>query len=98
MVIYSKSLNWLIVTSGVPQGSLLGPVLFVLFINDMSSVLSHSSTLALFADDAECFRTIRSHSDCSLPQDDIEKLIDCSENRKLALKRKRNPIIYNYKM
>jgi len=59
-----ESSDWLPVTSGVPQGSLLGLTLFVLFINDMQSVLSHSSTLALFANDAKCFHVIRSHTDC----------------------------------
>ena len=66
VVIDGKSSDWLPVTSGVSQGSLLGPALFVLFINDMPSVLSHSSTLALFADDAKCFRAIKSHTDCAL--------------------------------
>ena len=60
VVIDGKSCDWLPVSSGVPQGSLLGPALFVLFTNDMPNALSHSSTLALFADDAKCFRTIRS--------------------------------------
>ena len=78
------SSDWFPVTSGVPLGSLLGPVLFVLFISDMPSVLSHSSTLALFADDAKCFRTIISHTDCALLQDDIDKLVDWSDNWKLA--------------
>ncbi|PFX13619.1 RNA-directed DNA polymerase from mobile element jockey [Stylophora pistillata] len=106
VVIDGKSSNWLPVTSGVPQGSLLGPALFVLFINDMPSALSHSSTLALFADDAKCFRTIRSYADCALLQDEIDKLVDWSNNWKLAFNvdkcslctvtRKRSPIICNY--
>ena len=74
----------------------------------MPSVLSHSSTLALFADDAKCFRAIKAHTDCALLQDDIDKLVDWSDNWKLAFNidkcslctvtRKRNPIICNYKM
>ena len=108
VVIDGKSSDWLPVTSGVPQGSLLGPALFVLFINDMPSVLSHSSTLALFADDAKCFRAIKAHTDCALLQDGIDKLVDWSDNWKLAFNidkcslctvtRKRNPIICNYNM
>ena len=108
VVIDGKSSDWLPVTSGVPQGSILGPALFVLFINDMPNVLSHSSTLALFADDAKCFRAIRSYTDCALLQDDIGKLVDWSNNWKLdfnvdkcslcTVSRKRNPIICNYNM
>ena len=69
----------------------------------MPNVLSHSSTLALFADDAKCFRAIRSYTDCALLQDDIDKLVDWSNNWKLDLNvdkcslctvsRTRNPII-----
>lgn len=71
VVIYGESLDWLPVILGVSQGSLLGLPLFVLFINDMPSVLSHSSTLALLADDTKCFRAkIKSHTDCALLQDD----------------------------
>ena len=45
------------VTSGVPQGSVIGPLLFLLFIDDISSVSSASSTVCLFADDAKIYST-----------------------------------------
>lgn len=63
VVIYGESSDWLPVILGVSQGPLLGLALFVLFINDMPGVLSHSSTLAFFADEAKCFRAIFSDKD-----------------------------------
>ena len=63
------------VSSGVPQGSILGPMLFLLFINDMPMIAS-SSKLSLFADDAKCYRNVVSHNDCQLIQNDINNLYD----------------------
>ena len=66
----SRCLN---VSSDGPQGSILGPMLFLLFINDMPKFVS-SSKLRLFADEAKCYKNILSHKDCELLQNDINIL------------------------
>ena len=66
--------------SGVPQGSLLGPVLFSVFINDLVSVIKHSRVL-LFADDAKIYKEVTSEQDCENLQADLSSVFQwCSEN------------------
>ena len=52
-VLNGSSSSWNVVKSGVPQGSLLGPTLFLLYINDMPQVIKHCK-LAMFANDSKC--------------------------------------------
>ena len=70
--------DFLPVTSGVPQGSILGPLLFLIFINDMPNVISKETWLPLFADDSKCFRVILGSDDDVKLQDDLNKLFQWS--------------------
>ena len=60
VILDGVALQWVPVTSGVPQGSLLGPVLFVLFINDLPDVLLEGTQSALYADNTKVFSSISS--------------------------------------
>ena len=66
------SSDWVNVTSGVPQGSVLGPTLFIIFVNDMPNVIN--SMLLMFADDTKLYRTIDSSQDHNILQNDIDQL------------------------
>ena len=72
------------VLSGVPQGSILGPLLFVLFINDIYTNIDKDTNITLFADDAKIWRDINSEADCEILQNDINTLSTWSRNNKMS--------------
>ena len=79
--IVSKSVD---VLSGVPQGSILGTLLFVLFINDMYANIDKDTNIALYADDTKIWRDINSEADCEILQKLINSLSMSSRNNKMS--------------
>ena len=77
---YSFSLP---VISGVPLGSILGPLLFLLYVNDLPNEVSHS-TPYLFADDTKCLKSISSNLDSLQLQQDLNSLSAWSVDWKLS--------------
>ena len=74
------------VLSGVPQGSVLGPLLFLIYIDDVSSIsLSEGSTLNLFADDMLLYKPIKSSVDFNNLQSDIDKVSEWVDRNHLTL-------------
>ena len=77
VVVNGEVSSWRKVSSGVPQGSVLGPLLFLIFINDIDTSLG--SRICKFADDTKLYRVVDSVSDSVLLQSDLDKLVSWSE-------------------
>ena len=69
--------------SGIPQGSVLGPVLFLIYINDLPEYVTNC-TVILFADDTLLYLAIHNSSDCSKLQDDLNNLERWESDWKMA--------------
>jgi len=74
--------DWISVISGVPQGSVLGPLLFLLYVNDIPNIIK--SNIKMFADDTKLWRMILKEGDSCDLQDDLKHLQEW--NRKWQLK------------
>ena len=104
VVIEGVSSSKVPVISGVPQGSVLGPCLFLYYINDIAEQLT--STTRLFADDTMIYMVVKGENDAKLLQADLNKLTDWEDKwmmqfhpdkcEVINITRKKNPIITNY--
>ena len=100
--VYSERLP---VTSGVPQGSILGPLLFLVYSNDIHSYIQKSK-LALFADDSKLFLPLVQPNSSSVLQNDLDNLINWTTDNQMELNhtkckalrifRKKTPFQTNY--
>ena len=94
------------VRSGVPQGTVLGPLLFLIYINDIDKNLTPGTKLRLFADDSFLYRQINTENDVAILQKDLNTLQKWEEKWKmefhpdkcqvLKITNKTKPIISSY--
>ena len=76
MIIDNVSSDSVSVVSGVPQGTVLGPILFIIYINDVIENIKHSK-IRLFADDIVLYKEISAVRDAQQLQEDLESLQLC---------------------
>ena len=88
---YSSSLSE--ITSGVPQCSILGPLFFVIFINDLPDVVCSDNTIALYADDSQMFRVIDCDEDLIYFQEDLDKFHQWSQRNQMDFNTKKCKIM-----
>ena len=62
------------IQSGVPQGSVLGPLLFLIYVNYLPTCISQGTRMRLYADDALMYRPIGDPTDCTILQHDLDKI------------------------
>ena len=93
VVFKGEASDWLTVTSGVPQGFLLGPLFFIIYINDLPGVISKDSSIALYADDNKMYRVINTREDLSSFQSEIDKISDWCKMNKMTINTKKCKII-----
>ena len=93
--------------SGVPQGSNLGPLLFILFFNDATLILDHGCKL-VYADDLKLYLEVRSREDCYRLQNMLNMFAEWCQRNKLTISigkcqvitfhRKINPVLFDYQI
>ena len=106
IVLDGDSSTELPVSSEVPQGSVLGPILLLLYINDLPDNIQ--SNVHLFADDTAVYLTVQGQEDADILQDDLHVLQECekawdmefnpSKCQVLHISRSSKPIKHSYTM
>ena len=106
-ILYGEFSSWLHMDSGVPQGIVLGPHLFLSFINDLPKAASDSK-VRLFMDDCVLYRKVASQAECNLLQDNLNNLEDwentwkmsfnASKCNTISITRKKNKISHDYSL
>ena len=106
VVVDGVASQWTSVSCGFPQGSILGPILFTIFINDLPNSITHKSKMALYADDSKVYSNISSIQCCESLQQSLDSLncwsninnmrFNASKCGVLTVTKKLNPVNFDY--
>ena len=104
VVIRGTYSSWSQVTSGVPQGTVLGPILFLIYVNDIPNVVT--CTIKLFADDTKIYRELNNVDDAFALQSDLDSLenwtkswqvtFNCDKCEVMRITHKQDKSIHHY--
>jgi len=83
--------QWVEVISGVPQGSVLGPILFLLFVNDATVIWQH---LSLYADDLKLYSDVSVDSNVDSLQSALDKLADWAQVWQLSINTEKTQVLH----
>jgi hypothetical protein len=108
VVVNGEASNPANVKSGIPQGTVLGPLMFLLYINDIADHIDSGTKIRLFADDCLLYRIIRSPHDSDILQKDLHTLcswahkwqmrFNTSKCKTLRVTTKKKTFIHTYTM
>ena len=106
VVVDGEASAWVPVESGVPQGTVLGPQLFLAFINDLPKAVS--SRVRLFADDCVLYRKVETNADCHALQEDLRSLeewerqwcmsFNAAKCSSISITRKQKKVLHQYSL
>lgn len=107
VVIGGNRSDFVSIPSGVPQGSLLGPLFYIAYISDIGLCFRHAQHL-LYADDTKIYMKVNTIEDCMKLQEDLDRLslyyltnritVNVAKCAHIQFTRRKNPIDYNFKL
>ena len=92
MILAGAVSEWVNVESGVPQGSVIGPVLFILYINDLPKFLE--CFCEIFADDTKLISIIKSMESCLRLEKDLDKVLEWTKNWLVQLNKEKCKVMH----
>lgn len=92
VVINGKCSSWSDVTSGVPQGSVLGPLLFLIYINDLDDNIQ--AIISKFADDTKIMFPVTNQEDANVLQQDLDRLIEWAEKWMMSFNKDKCKVLH----